>query len=288
MSRKVIAVLVILIVVSLYAHLGLGVLQSRTEESGSRFQDASVLSMEPVESPAPPETVEETESPPMSESETMQETGIFPGALSIGEYFSYRHGKFIALEMTVTGYLFKRGYEWHNPAEGSQIYTTTLPKENNQFAFVFFRLANQGLVNYWSPSSNQFILWSNNTAFRASNISRPEIGDERPVVIIARDNISHFSTLSTCNCTDVYNCTADCSKNVPRVMHVKDLIDTPDWDFVTGRYNESPYSPYATQGETNAKEGYLVFEVPLDTEPEETYLILQLNNETQAVWRLKR
>jgi len=64
---------------------------------------------------------------------------------------------------------------------------------------------------------------------------------------------------------------------------VIDQVSGTQYDYQIGRGGEVGY---IQPGESNRAEGYLIYEVPAELTPQDTYVLVNLDYQNQAVWRL--
>ena len=176
----------------------------------------------------------------------------YPNALTLNQYATFGSGKSTGKAM-VYQYLIRPNYTWTEPTFNSphqvEIYS---PPYNTQYGY---------------------------------NIEEPAAGNVFMFVYL------HVVDTGT---TAVYTASAkQFTLNYNGVIYPYKALDSPDVvvNGITGKQYDFNFGPggtvgYVQPGDSNAADGYLIYEVPGNFVPEKTFVMGNLDYQTQAVWRL--
>ena len=149
---------------------------------------------------------------------------------------------------TVYRYRIFNQYTWHNDQMGSDY--TQQPSPGNKYLFIFLNIENIGRTRVYAPKEvSMSVIWNGQTMHTDQN--------RNPVLIIRE-----METLKTFNGGGVVR---------DYGMKEKDLIDS---DFIY-------------PGGSNARDGYLIYEVPKALNPEQTIIAISFNSNDTGYWVLR-
>lgn len=176
--------------------------------------------------------------------------------LKMEEGYLFGNGTKWISEVKVNRFWMNDSYRWYNPEE-LQYDTRTAPA-GKKYLFVFLSFVNYGTQRApLPPQGNIYILFDN--VMIPPYVQHPlpmKNPDSTPrVVRIAEIEYSH----------KVYS---------------SELVE--DYGYSHGQKLE-----YIAPGESNAVEGYIIYEVPASLTPEKAYVLIVLPDKNQAVWILR-
>ncbi len=178
----------------------------------------------------------------------------FPDAFSLKEWYNYNEGKY-ASKATVYRYWINGTYQWHNDADNR--YYTQRPKAGNKYLFVYVNIVNLGTSAYPYPKSNRIsvhydgIIYSVDTSHYL-----PDKADDREATAIEVEEIQQQSDFFNSERVEDYG------------------------------YSHGTTSDFIYPGQSNAIDGYLIYEVSDSLTPDATYVEIVFDGEDRAVWKL--
>jgi hypothetical protein len=176
----------------------------------------------------------------------------FPNALALNEYATFGSADMIG-KATVYGYDIKPGYNWTSPSWNSP--------------------AGQGAAS--QPLEIQ----------RGYNRETPQEGNTFLFVHVRVVNTGKNAVYAPSAKQFVVNSNGTLFNYSP-VQSSDVIIDTvpgTQYDYQIGRGGTVGYIQH---GESNAADGYLIYEIPATFSPTTTYVISNLDYQNQAVWKL--
>lgn len=196
-----------------------------------------------------PTTIETTATPaPTQES--------FPNAFKLKQVFQFGENK-TRSEGTVYRYWINDTFQLFDPRE--TVYVTKTPSAGNKYLIIFVNAVNRGSARTWAPkSSGVSVIYNNQFYYPDPTHSLPrteKTADGSPVILRIRE-IEIFHKL-----------------------YGSEYVE----DF---GYSHGMELAYLTPGESNAIDGYVVFEVPAALTPDKTYVEIAFNSQDSAVWKL--
>ena len=176
----------------------------------------------------------------------------FPNALALNEYATFGSADMIG-KATVYGYDIKPSYNWTSPSWNSP--------------------AEQGAAS--QPLELQ----------RGYNREKPQEGNTFLFVHVRVVNTGKNAVYAPSAQQFVVNSNGTLFKYSP--VHSSDVIIDKvrgtQYDYQIGR---GGVVGYVQPGESNAADGYLIYEVPANFSPKTTYIVSNLDYQNQAVWKL--
>lgn len=210
-----------------------------------------------VETPLPATTVATTTLPVMTTAEeTTVAPDLYPGALKLKEAFNYSSGT-TASQGTVYRYWLNDTYQLYNPSETR--YSTKYPSLGNRFLILFINTVNRGSArNLALKTSNIMVHYNENTYYPdpTHTLPKTEANTDSPAEVFRIREIEFFHKL-----------------------YGSEYVE----DF---GYSHGMVQAYLTPGESNAIDGYIVYQVPKDIDPSVTYVEIPFNSQDVAVWKL--
>ena len=202
------------------------------------------------ETTAPPSPVMTT--PPAPTSAPVPAATAYPGALPAGQYSTFGSGDRQG-RATVYKYEIRPDYTWTAPSFNS-------PRDQPAAS------PSNGTVrgyNLETPKEGHTFLF---IYVRLINTGTSAVYAPSPsqFVIYANGTLYNFSPVRS---SDV----------------VIDKVTGTQYDYQIGRGGEVGY---IQPGESNRADGYLIYEVPAAIAPRDTYVLVNLDYQNQAVWRL--
>lgn len=180
----------------------------------------------------------------------------YPNALRLKEIFNYSSGK-TASEGTVYRYWLNDTYQLYDPDETR--YITQHPSPGNRYLIIFVNAINRGTVRILPPRASTFMVhYGTKTMYM---------------------DRAHKLPMTTQN--------VDSPPKVYRIGEVEFQHKFVGSEYVEDfGYSHGMQQAYLTPGESNAIDGYVVFEVPADLVPERTYVEIPFTNTDVGVWKL--
>jgi hypothetical protein len=176
----------------------------------------------------------------------------FPNALALNEYASFGSGAMIG-KATVYGYDIKPHYNWTSPSWNSP----------GQQAAASQPLGLQhGYTTERPQEGNTFLF----VHVRVVNTGKNAVyaPSAKQFVVNSNGTVYNYSPVHSSDVT---------IDNVPGTQY----------DYQIGRGGTVGY---IQPGESNAADGYLIYEVPVTSSPTTTYVVSNLDYQNQAVWKL--
>jgi hypothetical protein len=212
-------------------------------------QDPIPGSVTPAETIIPIATV-----PTETVSLPAQKIDPFPDALGLQERLLFGTGT-VASEATVYKYWINNTYQWHNDMDNH--YYVQKPKPGNKYLFVFVHLQNNGDTRVWFPPAGSIIVSYNGaTYYQDQSHFKPDKSEDSRATPVEVKEVQYFPKLNG----DEY---------------------AEDFGFSHGTE-----LAYLYPGESNAVDGYIIYEVPQSLTPEKTYIGIPFNTQDQGVWKL--
>jgi hypothetical protein len=183
-----------------------------------------------------------------------QNSDPFPYALFVQEQLPFGTGP-VASEATVYKYWMNDTYQWHNDMDNR--YYIQKPKAGNKYLFVFVHLQNNGDTRVWFPPAGSIVVSYNGaTYYQDPSHYKPDKSDDPRSAPVEVREVEYFQKLND----DEY---------------------AEDFGFSHGTE-----LAYLYPGESNAVDGYIIYEVPQSLTPEKTYVVIPFNAQDQGVWKL--
>jgi hypothetical protein len=212
-----------------------------------------------VATPVPvttPPTPEPTVTTVVTTAVPTTEPDLYPNALKLQEGFNYSSGNTASVG-TVYRYWINDTYQLFDPKETR--YVTSYPAPGNKYLIIFINTVNRGTArNLPVKSSNVMVHFNGMTFFPDPTHALPmttENVDSPPVII--------------------------------RIGEIEFLHKFYGSEYVEDfGYSHGMEQAYLTPGESNAIDGYIIYEVPASLIPEKTYVEIAFNTQEAAVWKL--
>lgn len=180
---------------------------------------------------------------------------LFPGALSIRTWYNFSSGK-TAGQATVYDTWVNGTYLWHNDSDNKWYIQN--PQEGNKYLLVFINIVNRGDTRVWYPKSSSIVVHYNNQLYNP-------------------DPLHYIPEISGGN-------TEATPLEIGEVQYRHNLFNTEyvqDYGLSHGTKSDFVYP-----GESNAIDGYLIYEVPESLTLDKTYVDIVFNGQDRAVWKV--
>ena len=146
-------------------------------------------------------------------------------------------------------------YQWHNDADSK--WYTQKPKPGNKYLFVFAALVNHGTARVWFPTSHNIIVYYNGVMYNVDT--------------------SHYLPDRT---EDIEATPVE----IGEIQYRHQLIGA---EYVTDYgFSHGQELAFLYPGESNAVEGYLIYEVPASLSADKSFVEIAFNGKDRAVWKL--
>jgi Domain of unknown function (DUF4352) len=176
----------------------------------------------------------------------------FPNALALNEYASFGSGDMIG-KATVYGYDIKSMYNWTSPSWNSP---------GGQAAASQPLEPQHGYTSEKPQEDNTFLF----VHVRVLNTGKNAVYAPSAKQFVVNSNGTLYN-YSPVHGSDV----------------IIDKVPGTQYDYQIGR---GGVVGYIQPGESNAADGYLIYEVPANFSPKTTYIVSNLDYQNQAVWKL--
>jgi hypothetical protein len=179
----------------------------------------------------------------------------FPNAFAIGTWFNFSSGK-TASQATVYKKWINDTYQWHNDMDNK--WYTQKAKAGNKYLLVFVCIVDRGDTRVWYPKASSIIVHYNNQVFSADQshyIPDKSGGNVKATPIEVRE-VQYYHKLFGAEYTEDYG------------------------------LSHGTMSDYVYPGESNAIDGYIIYEVPASLTADKTDIEIPFNGQDRAVWNL--
>lgn len=178
----------------------------------------------------------------------------FPSALHLKEGLPFGEGR-TASEGTVYRIWMNKTYHWHNDMDNK--YYVQNPRPGNKYLFVFINVFNKGDTRVWPPTSGNIQVWYNGQKYSPDPTHYlPDKSSDRKATAVEVREI----------------------QSLPKLFGTEYVEDFG--------YSHGAQLAYLYPGESNAIDGYLVYEVPASLTLETAYVEIVFNGNTAGVWKL--
>lgn len=186
----------------------------------------------------------------------IQQPDPYPAALHLKQIFNFSSGK-TASEGTVYRYWLNDTYQLFDPRETR--YVTKHPAVGNRYLILFVSTVNRGTArNLPVKAANVMVHYNGMTYYP----------DPTHVLPKTQKNV-------------------DSPAEIIRIGEIEFLHKFHGSEYVEDfGYSHGAELAYLTPGESNAIDGYIVYEVPASLAPEKTYVEIVFNSQDVAVWKL--
>jgi len=182
----------------------------------------------------------------------------YPDALPLKAAFTFGKNTSWTSEASITRIWINDTYHWYNPAELQ--YDTRIAPAGKTYLFVFIAMVNRGRERAPLPPYGNVYVISGNDLISPYSL--------HPLPKGTKDSID--STPRIARIAEI-----EYSKKVYSSELVEDY-----------GYSHGQKLAYINPGESNAVEGYIIFEVPASIRPENTFVTISLPDQTKPVWVL--
>ncbi|OPY39350.1 MAG: hypothetical protein A4E35_00121 [Methanoregula sp. PtaU1.Bin051] len=178
----------------------------------------------------------------------------FPDALSLNEWFNYNEGKY-ASKATIYRYWINGTYQWHNDMDNH--YYTQSPKAGNKYLFIYAAIVHTGTTAYPYPKSSRIYVYYNGSRYTVDpSHYLPDKAEDRDATPIEIYELEQQYDLFNAERVEDYG------------------------------YSHGTTSDFIYPGQSNAIDGYLIYEVPASLTPDKTYVEIVFDSDDRAVWKL--
>lgn len=214
------------------------------------------------EQPKPTETATIVTTPPPTPSPeaTILTTAttpapLYPDALRLKSPFTFGNGTSWTTDAAVNRVWINDTYRWFNPAENQ--YETRVAAQGKKFLIVFLTMVNRGTERApLPPRGNIYVLFDN--------------------AVVSPDTVHPLPTMNPNSVPAIARIAEiEYSRNVYSSEQAEDY-----------GYSHGQKLAYVNPGESNAVEGYIVYEVPASVVPETTYVKIVMPDKTEGTWVL--
>ena len=205
----------------------------------------------PVPTPLPTPSPEATTPTPAATTPAP----LYPDALRLKVPMTFGNGTTWTTDAAVNRIWINDSYRWFNPEENQ--YETRVASEGKKFLIVFLTMVNRGTERApLPPRGNIYVLFDNAVV--------------SPYTMHPLPTMNPNSVPSIARIAEI-----EYSRNVYSSEQAEDY-----------GYSHGQKLAYVNPGESNAVEGYLIYEVPASVVPETTYMRILMPDKTEGTWVL--
>jgi len=179
----------------------------------------------------------------------------YPNALKLKSAFTFGNGTAWTSDAIVNRIWINDTYRWYNPKELQ--YDTRIAPAGKKYLFVFLSMVNHGTERAPLPPMGNIYVICDGAMISPYSLHPLPKQDVDSTPRIARVAEIEYS----------------------RKVYSSELVE--DYG-----YSHGQRLAYINPGESNAVEGYIIYEVPVSATPEKTYVTMVLPDKNQAVWVL--
>jgi hypothetical protein len=195
-------------------------------------------------------TVTSTPSPVATVPDTR-----FPNPFRLKSAFTFGNGTSWTSDAAVNRIWINDTYRWYNPKEYQ--YETRVAPAGKKFLFIFLSMVNRGT-------------------------ERAPLPPQRTISVICDDAVISPYTLHPLPMKN-----PDSTPRIARIAEIEYSRKVYSSELVEDYgYSYGQQLAYINPGESNAVEGYIIYEVPASMTPETTYVTIALPDKSEAVWIL--
>lgn len=177
-----------------------------------------------------------------------------PEAMPLKTKFTFGSGDVIS-EGTVYRYWMNATYQWHNDMDNH--YYVQKARDGYKYLIIFVNMENKGSTRVWPPGSNSIhLLYDDREYFPDQNHYLPDKSVNIKATPIEIKEIQYISKLTGSEYVEDYG------------------------------YSHGSKLAYLYPGESNAIDGYLIYEVPDYVKPEKIRIRIDFNGKDTGVWKL--
>jgi hypothetical protein len=179
----------------------------------------------------------------------------FPDALALGTWFNFSSGK-TASQGIVYNKWMNDTYQWHNDKDNK--WYPQKAKVGNKYLLVFVCNVNRGDTRVWYPKSSSIIVHYNNQVFSAdqSHYIPDKSGGNIKATPVEIREVQFY----------------------PKLFGAEYVEDFG--------LSHGTMSDFVYPGESNAVDGFIIYEVPGSLTADTSYVEIAFNSRDRAVWKL--
>jgi hypothetical protein len=178
----------------------------------------------------------------------------FPDALALKQKFPFGSGD-LASEGTVYRYWMNDTYQWHNDKDNR--YYVEKPRAGYKFLAIFVDVANKGNNRIWPPTAeNVHLIYDGEEYALDQDHYLPDKSINVKATPIEIKEIQYISKLTGIEYVEDYG------------------------------YSHGTRLSYLYPGESNAIDGYLIYEVPKSLTADKAFVKIEFNAQEVGVWKL--
>jgi hypothetical protein len=179
----------------------------------------------------------------------------YPDAHKLKSIVTFGNGTTWTSEAAVTRIWINDTYRWYNPVELQ--YETRVASPGKKYLFVFISLINRGTERAPLPPAGNIYV-----------ISGDALISPYPLHPLPKQNL-------------------DSAPKIARIAEIEYSRKLYSSEMVEDYgYSHGQKLAYINPGESNAVEGYIIYEVPASAAPEKTFVTMVLPDKSQGVWVL--
>jgi hypothetical protein len=191
---------------------------------------------------------------PASPVATIADTRL-QNALRLKSAYMFGNGTKWASDASVTRIWINDTYRWYNPEELQ--YDIRVAPDGKKYLFIFLSMVNRGTERAPLPSRGNIYVISDNTVISPYAL--------HPLPMENPDSIPRIARIAEIEYS--------------RKVYSSEMVE--DYG-----YSHGQKLAYIAPGESNAVEGYIIYEVPEPMTPEKAYVTIVLPDKNEATWVL--
>jgi len=180
---------------------------------------------------------------------------LFPDSLPLKQWFTFGEGK-VESQGTVYKFWMNDTYEWHNDMDAK--WYTQKPKAGKTYLFVFVNIVNRGTTRVWYPKADSIVVHYNSMEYfpDPTHYIPDKSGGNLKATPVEIREVQFY----------------------PKLFGVEYVEDFG--------LSHGTMSDYVYPGESNAVDGYIIYEVPSSLTADASYVEIAFNSRDRAVWKL--
>ncbi len=179
----------------------------------------------------------------------------FPDALPLRQWFTFGEGK-VESQGTVYKFWMNDTYQWHNDDDNE--WYPQKPKPGKKYLLVFVNVVNRGTTRVWYPKAESIVVHYNGMQYLPdpSHYIPDKSGGNLKATPVEVQEVQFY----------------------PKLFGAEYVEDFG--------LSHGTMSDFVYPGESNAVDGYIIYEVPSSLAADASYVEIAFNSRDRAVWKL--
>jgi hypothetical protein len=179
----------------------------------------------------------------------------FPDALPLKQWFTFGKGT-VESQATVYKFWVNDTYQWHNDMDAR--WYTQKPRAGKKYLLVFVNMVNRGTTRVWYPKAESIVLHYDGMGYSPdpTHYIPEKSGGNLEATPVEIREVQYY----------------------PKQFGAEYVEDFG--------LSHGTKSDFVYPGESNAIDGYIIYEVPSSLTADKSYVEIAFNSQDRAVWRL--